>query len=210
MTISDETPFTQDAETVIADQNLYPEQMEKIEEEIREEQPIALEDAALAESRQPQQTLYRAAGFWIRLLAFGIDLAVIAFINTLFWDELFPAGAQQSFIYRIIQTNPLFLGLTGLAYFILMTHTFQQTLGKMITGIQVVQRSGEPLSWSTVIFRELVGRSLSQLMGLNLGYLFCWFNQEKRCLHDLFSDTWVVYVKPDFHPGYITIDGTLA
>ena len=148
-------------------------------------------------------TMYPVAGFWIRLLAFTIDLLIIAGLNSIIWDSLLPAEASTSLFYKILNVNSLFLGLTGAAYFILMTRYFQQTLGKMIVGIKVIQRNGEPLSWITVIFRELVARSLSQLMGLNLGYIVCWFNPEKRCAHDYLSDTWVVYENPKSH--YVSI-----
>ena len=204
MTISDETPNNREAETTIPDQCHESNWLETGKQEDAENKQPVNEPSIEGGTHE---TLYRAAGFWIRLLAFAIDLGVIACLNAILWESILP---QQLFIYKIIQTNALFLGLTGLAYFILMTHYFQQTLGKMITGIQVIQRSGKPLSWTTVIFRELVGRSLSQLMGLNLGYLFCWFNSEKRCLHDLLSDTWVVHVKPESHPGYIAVDGPIA
>jgi len=154
--------------------------------------------------------LYRVAGFWIRLLAFAIDLAVIACLNAIIWNSILPASAKQSFIYEIININSLFLGITGIIYFILMTHYYQQTLGKMITGIKVIQASGLPLTWSTVIFRELIARSLSQMLGLYLGYVFCWFNADKRCLHDFLSDTWVVHVKQQTQVGYLAIDGSTA
>lgn len=204
MTITDETPANRDAETTMPDECGDRNQIVIGYEEEATEEQVATAPIITGETNS---TLYRAAGFWIRLLAFAIDLGVIACLNAIIWDAILP---KQLFIYKIIQTNALFLGLTGLTYFILMTHYFQQTLGKMITGIQVIQRSGEPLSWTAVIFRELVGRSLSQLMGLNLGYLFCWFNGDKRCLHDFLSDTWVVHVKPESHSGYIAVNGRLV
>ncbi len=204
MTISDETPANRDDEIVIPEECCDCNQIVTgCEADAANKQVVT----APIIKEEMHSTLYRAAGFWIRLLAFAIDLGVIACLNAIIWDAILP---KQLFIYKIIQTNALFLGITGLVYFILMTHYFQQTLGKMITGIQVIQRSGEPLSWTTVIFRELVGRSLSQFMGLNLGYLFCWFNGDKRCLHDILSDTWVVHVKPQSHPGFIAVDGRLV
>lgn len=151
-------------------------------------------------------TMYPIAGFWVRLLAFIIDLLIITGLNSIIWDSLLPAAASRSFIYTILHVNSLFLGITGAVYFILMTRFFQQTLGKMIVGIKVIQRNGEPLSWVTVIFRELVARSLSQLMGLNLGYIVCWFNPEKRCVHDYLSDTWVVYENPESHRRCVSIN----
>ncbi|MGS0764779.1 RDD family protein [Syntrophomonas curvata] len=150
-------------------------------------------------------TLYPVAGFWIRLLAFSIDLLIVTGLNSLLWNFLLPTEAGISLFHKIINVNSLFLGITGSVYFILMTRYFQQTLGKMIVGIKVIQRSGEPLSWVTVIFRELVARSLSQLMGLNLGYIVCWFNPGKRCVHDYLSDTWVVYENPDSRPRCISV-----
>lgn len=205
MTNYDETPEQLDVNANFAE-NFGQDQLDTADAEETNRQELT----APAAAQEMQTTLYRAAGFWIRLLAFGIDLAVIACLNAIIWDVMLPIELSQSFMDRIILTNTLFLGLTGLAYFILMTYYYQQTLGKMITGIQVIQRSGEPLGWSTVIFRELVGRSLSQLMGLNFGYIVCWFNGEKRCLHDFLSDTWVVHVKPAPHYGYIAVDGEIA
>lgn len=152
--------------------------------------------ANMASTGESNPVMYPVAGFWIRLLAFIIDLLIITGLNSIIWGSLLPAEAGTSFFYKILHVNSLFLGLTGAAYFILMTRFFQQTLGKMIVGIKVIQRNEEPLTWVTVIFRELVARSLSQLMGLNLGYIVCWFNPEKRCAHDYLSDTWVVHETP--------------
>jgi uncharacterized RDD family membrane protein YckC len=160
-----------------------------------------------AELLQPPEAVYRVAGFWIRLSAFTIDMIVIAALNSVIWNILLVNTPAAGFLYQVWHVNSLFLGITGVLYFIIMTHCFQQTLGKMILGIRVVQRSGKPLSWLTVIFRELVARSLSQLMGLNLGYIVCWFNKEKRCIQDYLSDTWVVYEKADSANRWIKISG---
>lgn len=150
--------------------------------------------------------IYRVAGFWTRLLAFTVDILVIAALNSIIWNALSAHVSSNSFIYQISHVNSLFLGITGTAYFIIMTRYYQQTLGKMIMGIKVIQRSGRPLSWITVVFRELVARTLSQLMGLNLGYIVCWFNSEKRCAHDYLSDTWVVYEKSYSDNHCITVE----
>ncbi len=139
---------------------------------------------------------YRVAGFWIRTLAFLIDIGVIACLNGILFNTLGIDRTHYASLDRIININNLFLGITGAAYFIVMTRYFQQTLGKMITGIKVIQAGGRPLDWTDVIFRELVARSLSQMLGLYLGYIFCWFNRDKQCLHDFLSDTWVVHINP--------------
>jgi len=165
-------------------------------EQIDNEQPTSGHEFPAGQSVNREQILYQTAGFWIRLLAFSIDLIIICGLNSVLWNSSLSIEKAPSFIYRLLNINALFLGITGAAYFILMTYYFQQTLGKMIMGIKVVQRSGKPLGWTTVVFRELIARSLSQIMGLNLGYIVCWFNSEKRCAHDFLSDTWVVYERP--------------
>lgn len=148
---------------------------------------------------------YRVAGFWVRFWAFLMDLLVVTGLNAVIWNTWLPVSGKTGFIHALVNINSLFLGLTGAAYFILMTYYFQQTLGKMIVGIKIIQSDGQPLSWTTVVFRELVARSLSQLLGLYLGYIVCWFNSEKRCAHDFLSDTWVVYDNPGSATGYIKI-----
>jgi uncharacterized RDD family membrane protein YckC len=148
------------------------------------------------EQDQYQDQYYRVAGFWIRTLAFIIDLAVIACLNGIVFHVFLSDYTQLSAVNKIININSLFLGITGVLYFVLMTYYFQQTLGKMITGIKVIQAGDRPLDLTTVVFRELVARSLSQMLGLYLGYIFCWFNRDKQCLHDMLSDTWVVHSKP--------------
>jgi len=163
---------------------------------MNDEQNISDKSSASDILKQETNQYYRVAGFWIRALAFVIDLGIIACLNGIIFNSLLPDHAQYSAVYKIINLNSLFLGIIGVIYFIIMTHYFQQTLGKMITGIKVIQAGDQPLDWTTVIFRELVARSLSQMLGLYLGYVFCWFNRDKQCLHDMLSDTWVVHVKP--------------
>jgi len=203
----DDTSVNQQTESTLASASHESVQPDLQRPADRDSQLWAVEPADASEAAP---VLYRAAGFWIRLLAFGIDLGVIACLNAILLRGVLPDNASQWSFYYLIESNALFLGITGLAYFILMTYYFSQTLGKMITGIQVVQRSGSQLSWETVIFRELVGRTLSQLMGLNLGYVVCWFHSEKRCLHDLIGDTWVVHIKPEAHPGCVALEQPIS
>jgi uncharacterized RDD family membrane protein YckC len=134
-------------------------------------------DQSIPEAVQ-RELYYRPAGFWIRLLAFGIDLVIIFCLDALLLNSLWPDHVRTGAAYKILAFNAQFLGIIGFLYLVLTTHYFQQTLGKMVAGIKVIQLSGEPLDWQTVIFREVVARSLSQLLGINLGYIFCWFNQK--------------------------------
>ncbi|RKJ29957.1 RDD family protein [Butyricicoccus sp. 1XD8-22] len=76
-------------------------------------------------------------------------------------------------------------------YFVLMTKFFQQTLGKMIFGLKVQSKHGEKLNWSTVLFREIIGRYINNKVPIL--YFFVIFMPKNLSLADYFSDTLVVY-----------------
>lgn len=134
-----------------------------------------------------------SASFMSRAVAFIIDILAI-------W------GLSQIVIYPVVQLSGIgdlyFLtpmlsvaniasGILYFTYFILMTHFNQATLGKMITGITVVSRNADKLSFSQVIFRELVGRYINNFL-LYLPYLLVLFTERRIGLHDYFADTYVV------------------
>jgi uncharacterized RDD family membrane protein YckC len=77
------------------------------------------------------------------------------------------------------------------SYFVLMTHFFQQTLGKMITGISVISQDGRKLTFAQVVYRELVGRFINNQL-FYLPYLMIIFTENRIGLHDFFADTYVV------------------
>ena len=72
-----------------------------------------------------------------------------------------------------------------------MTKYLQQTVGKIIMGIKVVSRDDSQLTWSTIIFREVIGRFISKL--LVIPYLLVAFTPKKEALHDIFADTFVIH-----------------
>ena len=140
---------------------------------------------------------FRAAGFWTRFAAFLFDLFVIGMSSRIFFDLVWPSGLETTAVQSFILVNALFPGIWGSLYFVFMTKYFGQTLGKMIMGVRVVSRDGHPLSWTTVIVREVVGRILAQLLGSYLGYLVCAFHPRKQGLTDIISDTYVVYTNSE-------------
>lgn len=150
---------------------------------------------------------YRLAGFWPRFWAFLLDIAVIALSSQIVFRLIWPGGLESNTVQAYVLYNSLFPGIWGVIYLILMTGFFGQTLGKMIIGIRVIQTDGHPLEWSTVMARELLGRPLSQLLGTHLGYLVCAVHPRKQTVHDLISDTCVVY-DPGLRQGkWINIPG---
>lgn len=134
-----------------------------------------------------------SASFMSRAVAFTIDILAI-------W------GLSQIIIYPVVQLSGMgdlyFLapalsianiasGILYFAYFVLMTHFTQATLGKMVTGVTVVSRNADKLTFSQVIFRELIGRYINNFLWY-LPYLLVLFTERRIGLHDYFADTYVV------------------
>ena len=90
--------------------------------------------------------------------------------------------------------------LFGLTYFVLMTYYYGGTLGKKLFKLKVCNNTDEKLSLFTVIYRESIGRYLSGLI-LFIGYIMIGLDSKKRALHDMLSDTLVVY---NIEPIYVS------
>lgn len=139
-----------------------------------------------------EKKTFRYAGFWMRFWAFLIDMFVIGalnriIINPFFSFELIPDPLGT------LPTQAILTAIIGYAYFVLMTKFAQQTLGKMVLGLKVINKEGESLSWTDCIFREVVGKIISKV-GF-VGYIIAGFTPKKQSLHDLFADTYVIHTK---------------
>ena len=135
----------------------------------------------------------RFAGFWMRFWAYLLDLIVIGSIDRILINPLFRALGLELTELSMFAPVTIASAITFYGYFILMTKYFGQTLGKMAFGLKVVNLKGDGLSWSTIIFREWIGRFISTTVFI--GYLIVAFLPKKQGLHDLFTDTTVVHEK---------------
>ncbi|QTD43242.1 RDD family protein [Sporosarcina sp. Te-1] len=133
------------------------------------------------------------AGFWIRFWAYVIDLIIVSSISGIVIKPIFRVAGFEISKPDFLFFSPykIVLLLLLLAYFTLMTKLLGQTVGKMIIGIRVVQKNEEPLTWGTVLFREVIGRFISKT--LLIPYLLAIFMPKKEALHDLFADTFVIH-----------------
>jgi len=130
------------------------------------------------------------AGFWMRFWAYLIDLLIISSIsNILIHSVLAPFGVKDT--GGMFSIHHILSAIIFYSYFVFMTKYFSQTLGKMIFGLKVIPIKGEKLTWSTVLFREWIGRYIS--VTIILLYLVVIFLPKKQGLHDVFSDTAVIH-----------------
>lgn len=134
-----------------------------------------------------------SASFFNRAVAFIIDgLAIWGLSQIIIYPLLQLLGIGDTyFLTPMLSIANIASGVLYFLYFILMTYFAQATLGKMITGITVVSVNSKKLSWSQVLFRELVGRYINNTL-LYLPYLAVLFTERRIGLHDYFADTYVV------------------
>ncbi|MBU8905192.1 RDD family protein [Desertibacillus haloalkaliphilus] len=141
-----------------------------------------------------KQEGYQFAGFWMRLWAFLFDAVVVFSLNSILvtplirWQELTTTTVLRFFTLEAILT-----AIVGFAYFVLLTKLRGQTLGKTVFGMRVVAKN-ETLTWSAVIFREVIGRFIHQVFFfMSLLYLTVAFSTKKQGIHDMIADTYVIH-----------------
>ena len=189
-------PLLNGGTTVASDEPTRNEELVKEYKDTKEAQEKVEKDFSLPTSLEDYLMLSKNfyAGFWTRFVAYIIDMTVIyaisSLLNTFSFGLLnkqldFPILGEESLSYVIVMFT----------YFIAMTYFFSQTLGKMIMKIKVETNKGDKLSFTDVIYRELVGRLLTIFLA-NLPYLAIAFTNKKKGLHDFIADT--VVVKEDF------------
>lgn len=138
------------------------------------------------------------AGFFVRLAAYFIDCIIVGAalmaIRIPVWF-LSLGGAfgflLDDFIFEY-SVYDIVLYLLKVTYFVLLTYFTGSTLGKKLLQIQVVSAEGRKPSFFEIAFRESVGRFLSALI-IYVGYIMVGADKQKRGLHDILSDTCVVY-----------------
>ena len=142
----------------------------------------------------------RYASFETRLVAFVLDLIVLASFFALFvafallqlllrsdfGDDDPP---DQAYYVAAIIVITYFLAFVPL-YFVGLWAWRGQTLGKMAVAIRVLRTDGRPTGVGAALLR-LVGYLFSTLL-LFAGFLMIAFDRQRRGLHDRLADTIVV------------------
>lgn len=138
------------------------------------------------------------AGFFVRLAAYLVDLLIVGTALLVVRIPLWISGLAspdnlmiRDFIFKY-SIGDITLYILQVVYFILLTYYTGSTLGKKLFQIRVVSSEGRKMTFFEVAFRETVGRFLSALV-INVGYIMIGVDKEKRGIHDLLSDTSVIY-----------------
>lgn len=138
------------------------------------------------------------AGFFVRLSAYIIDSIIVGTVLMMIKIPKLIFGLINPNIFLLkpllfkFSIMDILLYLLSLTYFVSMTYLFGATLGKKLLKIKVCKADGEKLSFIDTLYRESIGRYLSTLI-IFIGYIIIGADSEKRGLHDILSDTRVIY-----------------
>jgi uncharacterized RDD family membrane protein YckC len=117
------------------------------------------------------------AGFWIRFVAFLIDIIPLYIIYFV--------------VLSVSSGLALLVSLAILLYFPLCWGILGQTIGMMPFGIRIVRNAdGGKLTWGNVILR-LIGWFVSAFV-LYIGFIWAAFDSRKRGWHDMIGGTVVI------------------
>lgn len=153
----------------------------------------------IADSAPPAEPRY--GGFWRRLGAFIIDLAMIFLLCTVMAVMAYVAYkvglAAHNRGVSFGNASPLVVLLTmagvflTTAYFVVFHGMDGQTIGKVVFHLRVVGADRQRISYRRALLRWLgtVGLGMASL-GLSL--LWILWSREKRAWHDFLARTWVI------------------
>lgn len=127
------------------------------------------------------------AGFWIRTLAYVIDLLILVIVSELILLPLksLPEGAVPLIAVFI----PLLVCFAYMPAF--WSSSRQATIGQMICGLKVVNA----ITGTRISVLRAFGRWLALLLAmaiLFIGVIMVAFTERKRGLHDMLAGTYVV------------------
>jgi len=161
---------------------------------------------------QPEASLLshpvRLAGFFSRLLAFGLDLMFISLINLVVITgsgliiNFFFAGnfggvpVIQAVVNTIIASSAwlmaLFSTFFGFIYFIFFWVIAGFTPGKALLGLRVVRTDGRPVNLARAVLRLIA--YLIAALPLFLGFIWILFDNRRQGWHDKIARTYVIYM----------------
>jgi len=149
----------------------------------------------------------RYAGFWIRVVAYLIDMVILLILYSIVNFALFgsmmttpPAvvPGQNPFdalapMFARMGASFLTNTLLGAAYCTFFVGALAATPGKLALGLKVVRPGGGTVGYGRALARYFAAM-ISGII-LCIGYIIIGFDQEKRGLHDMICDTRVIHAR---------------
>ena len=132
------------------------------------------------------------ANFGQRFLAFIVEALIVLIFYQIILMIFLPSQNPS------LTLSSLFLWLSLMIVFnllwtlanLLLISKFGGSVGKLLTGIEIVSPAGEKISFWRAAFRNLIGYKVSTLPCW-LGFIWIAINKDKRSWHDQIADTFV-------------------
>lgn len=145
----------------------------------------------------------RQAGFWVRAIAFALDLLVLNVLLVVLLmagqrgmyaglanlDLNFPSQELMLILFELYGWVSILLFF---GYFAFFQAFGGQTPAKRLLKLRVVSRDRRPLGWPRAMLRTL-GYFISGPFLMGLGFLIAAFHPRKLALHDLLAGTEVIH-----------------
>ena len=155
---------------------------------------------AQSEAQQPYTDYAaRPAGFWIRLVAGLIDVAIVVLMGLLLAGVL-PGVSISDYTSNFSLdleseiTTPIWFDVMDVTlnamYSGILVWIWSATAGKLIFGLHIVRTDGSKVGFGRALARWAC--YFLSLITLGIGFLMIAFRGDKRGLHDLICDTMVV------------------
>lgn len=134
------------------------------------------------------------APFLSRLVAFAIDFLVTLLVYSIPLLSVAMATNAVAAIDHLLTALIYWLLVFPLLFLIVQSLCITKlggTIGKLLSGTEIVDSQGKFLSLPLALFRQLIGYTVS---GMFFGLGFWWMlrGNDKRTWHDLLTDTYVV------------------
>jgi uncharacterized RDD family membrane protein YckC len=135
----------------------------------------------------PTVIVARPAGFWIRVVAALIDVALVFVVKA-------ALGALAKRTWRgDVETLGIqgALGLCTMLFavlYVVMLHALEgQTIGKLVVGVRVVGLDGAPPAVGASVLRLIA--YFASLLPFGVGFFMAGLRADRRALHDLLAGT---------------------
>lgn len=137
------------------------------------------------------------APFVLRCGALTIDYIVVLFVpvTSLILGRFLQYDGAKLLNSEVNNTGWLITILLCVTNFLIFPVFSGQTIGKMLTGLRLVNKNGTNPGFGAIVMRHLIGYPITLATGM-LGFLIVMFNQKGRALHDYLAGTYVVYGHP--------------
>ena len=160
--------------------------------------PTPPSDSSLTAPPQPEE--FDRAGFWLRSVAFIIDLSILTMFSLVLllisvfvsWMgvEVNNLDVDVANSFSLSSLGKLTQFIATAAYFTILHGEAGQTIGKSLLGLRVCTLNGESLSYGRALIRFLAYGPSFFFFGI--GFLWVGLNPGKRGWPDLLAGTMVV------------------